>query len=164
MKIDGTKIIEECNEQMGPFSSTINAIPSLFNEKSDKFTPNVIPAAIDSILSAIDEQEKTVWNINNSVVNFNINISSFNPYSSSVNNDKMKIDAEIAIQKKENHEEKTEIKHNTEVKSGIQNDEKPVETATTLKRKLTVQEQKRNAQEWAIKEFGVNFGKNKNKK
>lgn len=162
MKIDGTKIIEECNEQMGPFSSTINAIPYLFNEKSE--TPNVIPAAIDSIMSAIDEQEKTVWNINNSVVNFNINISSFNPYRSSVNNDKMKIDAEVAIQKKEYLEEKTKINPNTEVKSGIQNDEKPVETTTTHERKLTVQEQKRNAKEWAIKQFGVNFGKKKNKK
>ena len=162
MKIDGTKIIEECNEQMGPFSS----IPSLSNEKSDKFSkqlPNASPA-FDSILSAIDEQEKTIWNINNSVVNFNINISSFNPYTSSVNQDEIKVDAEATIKKNQYIEEKTNSKTNIEAKIGIQNDEKPVETATTQKRKLTVQEQKRNAQEWAIKEFGINFGTNKNKK
>ena len=162
MKIDGTKIIEECNEQMGPFSS----IPSLSNEKSDKFSkqlPNAIPA-FDSILSAIDEQEKTVWNINNSVVNFNINISSFNPYSSSVNHDEIKVDVEETIkQNRQLLEEKPKSKPNTEAKGGIRNVEKQ-EEITTHKRKLTVQEQKRNAKEWAIKEFGINFGTNKNKK
>jgi len=160
MKIDGKKIIEECNEQMGPFSS----IPSLSNEKSDKFSkqlPNAIPA-FDSILSAIDEQEKTIWNINNSVVNFNINISSFNPYTSSVNHDEIKVDAEATIKKNQYIEEKKNSKPNTEAKGGIHSVEKPVET-TTHKRKLTVQEQKRNAQEWAIKEFGIDFGTNKNK-
>jgi hypothetical protein len=161
MKIDGTKIIEECNEQMGPFSS----IPSLSNEKSDKFSkqlPNAIPA-FDSILSAIEEQEKTIWNINNSVVNFNINISSFNPYTSSVNHDEIKVDAEATIKKNQYIEEKTNNKSNTEAKGGIHSSvEKPVE-ATTHKRKLTVQEQKQNAKEWAIKEFGINFGTNKNK-
>ena len=80
MIIDGNKIIEECNEQMGLFSSiSNNATPSLSKEKSGPFSrqlPNATPAAAtDSILSSlIEEQEKNIWNINNSVVNININI------------------------------------------------------------------------------------------
>jgi len=175
MYIDGTKIINECNDNsddninkddipvIGPFSSAapLPFIPVILSALSQSFAdPSSSIVFAESIASIqCEEKEKIVWSGNNNNINIHINISSsFNPCNTITNasNNTETINCREGIP--------ISTKCNAINNYTLHTEEKLAQPAQLLKKgnnnKLSVKEQKVRAKDWAKKEFGPKAKKN----
>jgi len=151
MYIDGTNIINECNEKVvnsddninkddipfvGPFSSG-SFIPVILSALSQNFAD---PLAFAEASILCEEKEKIVWSGNNNQININISIcSSFNTCDTKCN--KESNDTTLHKDERLPQQAKLSSQFDSNLKKGNNN-------------KLSVKEQKARANAWAIKEFG----------
>ena len=164
MYINGQKIIEECNEEEV-------RIPS---ENLEPFTA-LFQKADSDILSVealkFEEQEKFRFNCGNSNdINININISSFNSCSNTINDiEDCKSDSSTNCNVTLNNNYKnTEILNNDIKKQKTNNDNETSKTPELklssnnnqpLATKISPEEQRQRAKNWATKKFGMKFKK-----
>ena len=165
MYIDGTNIINECNEKavnsddninkddipvIGPFSSG-PFIPVILSVLSQNFAD---PLAFAEASVLCEEKEKIVWSGNNNHININISIcSSFNTCDT-ITCDTSKEGIPICTKCNKERNDTTLEKD----ERLYQQAKLPSQFDSNLKKgnnnKLSVKEQKARAKAWAINEFG----------
>ena len=166
MHINGTNIINECNEQMGPFS-----------KKSEASDNNNFPLNNESSIPTVegikvDDQDILSWHCNNCTININITINEVDikdckehlkklkvnlPKANDVKRDEMKKTETIQVEPEKTSTIKIQLsvkEQRERAKNYIKQEQaKEIINKQKLINKLTAKEQRERARLWAENEF-----------